>query len=111
MSLYSVFVLDLWTDRIVAEYTGRPMFADDAYEITRRLLMFYNAKACYENNLKGIFSYFSMRNCTHLLCDTPEYLKDKNLIKVIGYGNLSKGIRATAPINNYANQLIRDWLL
>lgn len=111
MSLYSVFVLDLWTDRIVAEYTGRPMFADDAYEITRKLLVFYNAKACYENNLKGIFSYFSMRNCTHLLCDTPEYLKDKNLIKVIGYGNLSKGIRATAPINNYANQLIRDWLL
>ena len=111
MSLYSVFVLDLWTDRIVAEYTGRPMFADDAYEITRRLLIFYNAKACYENNLKGIFSYFSMRNCTHLLCDTPEYLKDRNLIKVTGYGNLSKGVRATAPINNYANQLIRDWLL
>lgn len=111
MSLYSVFVLDLWTDRIVAEYTGRPMFADDAYELTRKLLMFYNAKACYENNLKGIFSYFSMRSCTHLLCDTPQYLKDKNLIKVIGYGNLSKGVRATAPINNYANQLIRDWLL
>lgn len=111
MSLYSVFVLDLWTDRIVAEYTGRPMFADDAYELTRKLLIFYNAKACYENNLKGIFSYFSMRNCTHLLCDTPQYLKDKNLIKLIGYGNLSKGVRATAPINNYANQLIRDWLL
>lgn len=24
MSLGSIFVLDLWTDRIVAEYTGRP---------------------------------------------------------------------------------------
>ena len=29
MSLGSIFVLDLWTDRIVAEYTGRPMLFDD----------------------------------------------------------------------------------
>ena len=48
---------------------------------------------------------------THMLCDTPEYLKDKNLIKIQGYGNVNKGIRATAPINNYANQLTRDWLM
>ena len=49
--------------------------------------------------------------CTHLLCDTPEYLKGKEQWKLGNYGNLTKGIRATAPINNYANQLIRDWLL
>lgn len=111
MSLYSMFVLDLFTDRIVAEYTGRPKFADEAYELTRKLLLFYNAKGCYENNLKGLYAYFKTMKCTHLLCDTPEYLKGKEQWKLGNYGNLTKGIRATAPINNYANQLIRDWLL
>lgn len=111
MSLASIFVLDLFTDKIVCEYTGRQDFADDNYEIMRRMLLFYNAKGCYENNLKGLFAYFSRMNCTHLLCDTPEYLRDKQLIKVTGYGNTAKGVHASAPVNNYANSLIRDWLL
>lgn len=42
MSLGSIFVLDLWTDKIVAEYTGRPMYAEDYFEICRRLCIFYN---------------------------------------------------------------------
>lgn len=111
MSLASIFVLDLFTDKIVCEYTGRQDFADDNYEIMRRILLFFNAKGCYENNLKGLFAYFSRMNCTHLLCDTPEYLRDKQLIKVTGYGNTAKGVHASAPVNNYANSLIRDWLL
>ena len=111
LSLTSTFVLDLWTDQIVAEYTGRKTHADDNFEMVRKLCLFYNAKCLYENNKKGIFAYFSRMNCTYLLADTPEYLKDKDLIKVIGVGNKSKGVNATAPINNYANTLIRDWLL
>lgn len=111
LSLTSTFVLDLWTDQIVAEYTGRKTHADDNFEMVRKLCLFYNAKCLYENNKKGIFAYFSRMNCTYLLADTPEYLKDKDLIKVIGIGNKSKGVNATAPINNYANTLIRDWLL
>ena len=62
-------------------------------------------------NLKGTFSYFSQHNCTHLLADTPEYLRDKQLISAIGIGNKAKGIRATAPIIKYGFRLIRDWLL
>ena len=111
MSLSSTFVLDLWTDRIVAEYTGRQQFAEDNYEILRRLCLFYNAKCLYESNIKGCFSYFSQKNCLHLLADTPEYLVDKQLIKGTGYGNTSKGVRASLPINNYANKLIQQWLL
>lgn len=110
-SLGSCFVLDTWTDRIVAEYTGRPQFAEDFYEITRKLCLFYNAKAMYESNLMGIYSYYSKRNCVHLLAETPEYLKEKQLITSIGYGNKSCGIRATVPIIKYAFRLIRDWLL
>ena len=110
-SLGSVHVMDFWTDRPVAEYTGRPMFASDFYETVRLLCIFYNAQGMYEQNLKGIFGYFSTKNCTHLLADTPEYLKDKQLITAIGFGNKSKGIRATAPIIKYGYRLIRDWLL
>lgn len=111
MSLGSVLVLDLWTDRIVAEYTGRPMFADDLYEIVRKLCLFYNGKCLYEQNLKGTFSYFSTHSCLHLLADTPEYLKDKQLVTVIGVGNKSKGVHATVPIIQFGFKLIRDWLL
>lgn len=111
MSLGSIFVMDFWTDRIVAEYTGRPQFANDLYEKVRLLCLFYNMKGLYENNLKGIFSYFSMRNCTYMLADTPEYLKDRQLITSIGYGNKSKGCRATVPIIKAGFKMIRDWLL
>ena len=111
MSLGSIFVMDFWTDRIVAEYTGRPQFANDLYEKVRLLSLFYNMKGLFESNLKGVFSYFSYKNCTHLLADTPEYLRDKQLISSIGIGNKSKGVRATTPIIKYGFRLIRDWLL
>lgn len=111
MSLYSMFVLDLFTDTIVAEYTGRLPFADDNFELSRKLALFYNAKILYENNKKGLYAYFQRLNSLHLLADTPDYLKDKDLVKYTGIGNKSKGVAATLPINNYGNSLIRDWLL
>lgn len=111
MSLGSVLVLDLWTDTIVAEYTGRPQFADEFYEIARRLCLFYNTKIMYENNLRGLFAYFSKCNCVYMLAETPEYLKDRQIISSIGVGNSAYGIRATTPIINYGLRLIRDWLL
>ena len=111
MSLGSMFVLDLWTDRIVAEYTGRPMFADDLNEIARKIALFYNARIMYENNKKNTFAYFSKMNCLYLLADTPEYLKQRQLIKNVSYGNTAKGITASVPIKNYGFTLIRDWLL
>ena len=111
MSLGSIFVLDLWTDRIVAEYTGRPQFTDDLNEIVRKLCLFYNAKVLYENNKKNTFAYFSKMNCVHLLADTPEYLKQRQLVKTVGYGNTAKGVAATTPIKNFGFELIKDWLL
>lgn len=47
-SLFSCFVFDLFTDEIVAEFTGRKPFAEDNYEIARLLAVFYNATICYE---------------------------------------------------------------
>lgn len=110
-SLSSTFVLDLFTDTIVAEYTGRHDYAEDNYEVCRLLCLFYNAKCLYESNKKGLFAYFSKMNCTHLLADTPEYLRDKQLVKYSSFGSGAKGVNASAAINNYANERIREWLL
>ena len=111
MSLGSIFVLDLWTDRIVAEYTGRPMFVDDLNEICRKLCLFYNGKAMVENNKKSTFAYFSKMNSLHLLADTPEYLKNRQILKANTFGNASKGCPATVPVINFAMERLRDWLL
>lgn len=111
MSLGSVWVLDLWTDKIVAEYTGRPSFADDFFEKVRRLCLFYNGRMNYENNKKGLFAYFSRMNCTYLLTDQLEFLKDKQMIKDTGYGNKAKGTNATEAINAFARNRLRAWLL
>jgi hypothetical protein len=110
-SLSSTFVLDLYTDRIVAEYTGRMLFADDNFEVVRLLCLFYNAKCLYESNKKGVFAYFQKMSCTHLLADTPEYLRDKQLVKYSSFGSNAKGVNAVAAINDFANSLVRDWLL
>lgn len=110
-SLSSTIVFDLFTDRIVAEYTGRQSFAEDNFEITRLLCMYYNAQVMAESNKKGWYAYFSKMNCTNYLALTPEYLREKQLIKYSSFGSNRFGINISAPIRDYANSMIRDWLL
>lgn len=110
-SLGSFFVLDLLQDRIVCEYTGRTPYLDDFFEKVRLACIFYNAKCLYESNLKGAFSYFSKKNSLHLLADTPEYLRDKQIIKYSNFGSSSKGVNASKAVNVFADNLTRDWLL
>jgi hypothetical protein len=69
----------------------------------------------YENNKKGIFGHFSKHNSLYLMCDTLEFLKDKDMTKPGQYGNKAKGTpnygngeKAIAP---YARRCIRDYLL
>lgn len=116
MSLGSILVLDTWTDKLVAEYTGRPMYANDFFEMARKMCFFWNGRLMYENNKKGMFAYFSQKNCVYKLADTPTYLKDKQLIREIGYGNKSKGIpmysaAGKGGLRDYGFRLIRDWLI
>lgn len=111
VSLGSIIVLDLMTDRIVAEYTGRPPMADDYFEICRRLCLFYNARLNYENNKKGLFGHFSTMNSTYLLTDTLEILVDKQMMKPGGSGNTAKGTNASQSINGFARSRIAKWLL
>lgn len=111
LSLISMFVMDLWTDEIVFEYTGRPMFADDAYENIRLALLMYNAEMNYENNKKGLFKYFSQHNCLYLLSETLEFLKDKEMVKPGMYGNKARGTGNYGSVAPYARRCIRDYLL
>mgnify|MGYP003460908382 FL=1 len=109
-SLFSIQVMDLFTDRIVAEFSGRPRLAEEAYEISLRLLEFYNAIANYEKNLKGLFSYFDKKNALFRLCDTPQILKDMQMTKDMGFGNTSKGTLANAEVNKWGRKLQADWM-
>ena len=109
-SLFSIQVMDLFTDRIVAEFSGRPRLAEEAYEISLRLLEFYNAVANYEKNLKGLFSYFDKKNALFRLCDTPQILKDMQMTKDMGYGNSAKGTMANAEVNKWGRKLQADWM-
>lgn len=109
-SFSSNIVFDLFTDRIVAEYTGRMPFAEDNFEQLRLLGLFYNARIMVEANKKGYYGYFAKMHSTWMLADCPEYLRDRQLVKYSMFGSASKGITVNAAINNYANSLIRDWL-
>lgn len=108
-SLGSTLIMNLATDRIVAEYTGRPATAYMYYENVRRLLMYYNATAMYENAKKGLFTYFDRMNCTYLLADTPKFLKDIELVKTVAAGNSLKGYYPSTNVNAFGRGLIRNW--
>lgn len=110
-SLASAFVFDTFTATIVAEYTARPRFTNDFYENVLRLAVYYNAIVNYENNIKGLYTYFYQKNRLHLLCGNPQILKDMGLQSGSNYGNNSKGTRATEGVNRYARRLQKDWML
>lgn len=110
-SLGSVFVFDRWARNIVAEYTGRPRFADEFYEICYRLAKYYNALIMYENNKKGLFVYFRNKNLLHMLADVPKILTDKQTLKPDTlYGNKAKGFNATAEVNTFLRTAQVKWM-
>jgi hypothetical protein len=109
-SLGSTFVMDSWTGRIVAEYTGR-RGTKEFYEICRKLNIFYKTTHNYEQNKKGLYTYYDQKNSTHLLCDTPESLRDVADITISKVGNKRKGTTASKPVVAYGLRLILDWLL
>lgn len=111
-SLASVFIADILTDRIVAEYTGRPRTASEYYEIVLKLAKFYNAQINYENDKKGMFAHFSHKNVLSYLADNPQILKDMELVKATNlYGNKAKGTNSGVKINAWGRRLQADWML
>jgi hypothetical protein len=65
----------------------------------------------YENQKKGIFSYFDQKNSLYLLEDTPPELRDMDMQKGSTVGNKGKGIYATPAINRWGReQLGPAWM-
>lgn len=107
-SLGSTIVYDKLTKQIVAEYTGRPETAAEYYEEVRKLLKYYNAKLLYENERKGIYDYFDKKQCTYMLQEQPEVIKD-----VLQTSRVQRkyGMHMNAPLKRYGEELIKTWLL
>jgi hypothetical protein len=110
-SLFSMLVLNTVTDRIVAEFTGRTFSAEDCYETARRLLMFYNGQALYENDKKGLYAYFRNKNSLHLLADTPEIVRDMDMGTISKIGNKSKGVNSSKKLNAWGRRLQASYLV
>lgn len=99
--------LEEYSDIIVAEYTGRPSTAEEFYENVRKLLIYYNARAMYENQNKGLFVYFTNKHCDYLLADQPDIIND-----VVGNSKVQrkKGCHMNKQIKAWGEGLIKDWL-
>ena len=95
------------SETIVAEYTGRPKTAQDFYETVRKLAVYFNATIMYENQNKGIFSYFTAKHCDYLLADSPTIIND---VVADSKVNRKKGCHMSKPIKLWAEGLIKDWL-
>lgn len=100
--------IEEYSDIIVAEYTGRPETAEMFYENVRKLLVYYNARAMYENQNKGLFVYFTNKHCDYLLADQPDILNDIVTNKTTV--NRRKGCHMTKEIKLWGEGLIKDWL-
>ena len=108
-SLGSSFIMNRLTERIVAEYTGRPQVASMFYNTNRYLLMYYNAMQNFENNLQGLRNDARKNHFENMLCDTPDIIKDKIDDKRVL--NRGKGTPGTTPIKKYGRELILEWLM
>lgn len=99
--------IEQYSDIIVAEYTGRPKSAEEFYENVRKLLLYYNARAMYENQNKGIFVYFTNKHCDYLLANQPDIIND---IVSNSKVNRKKGCHMNKQIKQWGWGLIKDWL-
>jgi len=111
-SLPSILIFDRYLGRIVAEYTGRYRTANEFYETCRRLLIYYGATANYENDKKGLYTYFVNHGALHLLCTNLEILEQKGIAHTkSNYGNKKYGTNSGKEVNALGRRLQADWMI
>ena len=108
VSVGACYVFDRITRRIIAEYVGRPNNTDDFHRQVMYLLLYYNARANYENQVPGFDKFFEKYNNLHLLAEQPGYIKQ---ISPNSKVNRPYGCHASAPIITAYVALIKNWLL
>ena len=72
-----------------------------------KLLMYYNGRLLYENEKKGLFTYFTNKHRDYLLADQPDIIKDIVKNSTV---QRSKGIHMPKEIIKFSERLIKDWL-
>jgi len=111
-SMFSIKILDMFTDKIAAQWIGRFRTANQNFDLALKLAVYYNAELNYENKLKGMFAYFDTRNMLRYLCSTPKILKDMEYLSGReSYGNKAVGTPSTQQINAWGRRLQADWML
>jgi intein/homing endonuclease len=91
----------------VAEYTGRPETAEEFYENCRKLAKYYGASVLYENEKKGLFTYFQQKHSEWMLADQPGTIKDIIKDSKVQRG---KGIHMNKEIKMWGEGLIKEYL-
>ena len=92
----------------VACYVGRPKKIEQWYEITKLLLMYYNAKTLCENMDYGFIQHCVEKNVgPRVLERTPSFLTDIHPTSMV---NRDYGIHMTKEIKSYLLSLIIEYL-
>ena len=90
--------------KYVAMYKDRPGDVREAYEMARKLLTWYNAKAMLEYTKIGIQRYFQNKNCADVFMARPEYATTvKNRMKT---SKRLIGLPATEAVIKHGIELI-----
>jgi hypothetical protein len=98
---------DATSEIIVAEYTGRPKSANDFYEISLRLLCFYNGKVLYENEKIMVKAYYQRKGFAHRLAGTPNILRSSVDASIKNRNGV--GINMTLDIKKEAEEMLKDY--
>lgn len=104
-----IWVKDLITQRLVCKFMGRTQDPKFFYEVAKRILIFYNAKGMYENNLKGFFLFMENEGLLRYLAETPQELKSKE--DMGSSQNVTYGIKNIGSINEDGLSLIASYIL
>lgn len=97
-----------WSNMMVASYTGRPNKIETWYDMTKRLLKYYNAKSLCENMDMGFIQHcLEKSEAAFYLERTPSFLNDIHPNSSV---KREYGIHMTSDIKDYLNSLIIEYI-
>jgi hypothetical protein len=93
----------------VAEYTCRPVMADEYYDNVLKLLVYYNARDLVERNNPGCINYFKRLSKLHFLIKEPALIKEVSPNSNLSHKGLH-GIMMTDRVKRFLEEKIRDYI-
>jgi len=97
------------SNRIVAQYIGRPYDPDDVNRICEMLAELYGAEIMHENEVTHVKKYFERRKKLHLLAAQP----DGVISKAINNSKVARvyGVHMAEKLKDAGEKYIKQWLL